>query len=512
MRFQVNGFNTGSVSVTGPGGVFGYGPLPNTGGILIDTKQATPDDNWSVEFNTYPAHYRSDAGDHVTVIPNNLSLSKGGRNTSVRFFYSQVYQPRQKAGDGSTKMFNNQAGVAFATGIKRLHFNSTIVAQKYKSERYRNNSSSYTSKNVDVTAKGRLVYELYPVLNLSALGGYDLNTYEMNSKTTRKRIFYHPSLNFNKTFETFGIFGSVAYQRDSSSMEDSHYSYSPQRRFKTSSFIGTLGFSFRDFLWIRSTIQSNELSVRPRDRKTQPSYFASLDVIKAANLQAVRPSKFLLRANYNNAYNYAGLLAVKLNNASYSAFLNNQTSFETGLDLGIRRTGIAITYFQQRWNHKKEDCPENSGDCGVTPDVLQNITLDGVEVKLDQEIPLRESGRISATAGGMLTWQLQQANGFSYIQKNTYIFLNTAIFVSRFYGSVMVSKEDPYDMWDFNADVPVPLREISVGYHVPEIDSKLLRSARISFNGRNFVTGTINRFGTSVPYRLYAMNFHLKFR
>lgn len=42
----------------------------------------------------------------------------------------------------------------------------------------------------------------------------------------------------------------------------------------------------------------------------------------------------------------------------------------------------------------------------------------------------------------------------------------------------------------------------SIGYQMAEIDLRYLKSARVSFNGRNFITGEPNRYGTTAPYRL----------
>ena len=509
LSFQLNGFNTGKITIGGPGSLFGYGPLANPGGILIDSKTASRDDDWAVTFNAYPALF----GDHyTTVFLNNLSLSKGGPNTSVRFFYNQTYQPEQRSGNISrTKVSGNQAGLTLGTKIKRLFFNSSILAQKYRTETTTN--FEFFSENVDVTAKGKLLYKLHPLLNLSILAGYDRNAYLDDAQTTRKRLFYRASFDFNKTFKTFSVFGSVAYQRDSSSIVDSRYSYSPEKQYEANSIIGTLGFSLNNLLWIRSTIQSNTFSIIQQNRKIYPAYFLSLDILRAtSHLQDIL-SRAVLRINYSEAFNYAHMLSLaSQQGSSYNAFFHNQRSAEAGFDLGFKQTGLAITYFWQDLVRQREDCPTGSGPCSLTDQQLQAVALSGVEIKLDQRLSFSKSVQMLVTAGGTLTWQRQGLNEFwSDRARNTHASLNTAVHARRFFGNVLVNAEDHYDRWDF-AEVPVPLREISFGYSMPEINSRYLKSARVSFIGRNLITGNSNHYLIRSPYRIYTLNLSMRLR
>ena len=374
-------------------------------------------------------------------------------------------------------------------------------------------------RTVDWTGKAKLTYKISKTLSVSGLAVKDANRIIYSDRddenSRNERFLYQSSLDFNKTVgRNLGILASISYQKDVSKFPREFSNRNP--KYEVESWTGVINLSFRNYMWLRSSLQYNKYSAFSKEFKMYPSFYAGIDLLKAFQLKSDLFSAVIFRGSFTKNYDYQQLIAHLAVPSFYDELLENKKSVEVGIDVNFvgTKNKLSLTYFRNNWKRIPNRCDSAAGYCNSVVWLNDNINLRGVELKLDQAIVSNEAIEWGFTAG------LQYAsNIFDYVVRPDYkenctsLFINNVLNVRRFFGSTLISLKtdgDPYHRYYPS----VPLREVVIGYKFQPGKRRTIDGGAISLVGKNVI---INKdrdayLMTMPAFSYYSINLSLNVR
>jgi hypothetical protein len=498
-KYAITGFNTEFVSIAGASGFAGYGPQGANGGILVNSRTAKDSSDWTIDLNMNPILVNFEYGDPQLVMINNVSIAKAINQTRIRAFYNNK---SESSANG------HQAGISVATGYKIVSFESNTLFQRHAigNEHYWK----------DYTIKGKLNIDFTSWLRTSFIAALDRNKYQFEEDWTQQdRLFYQGSIDLRKFIHrNILLTGGISYQRDSIRHSYGFYDDAYGRsKYKTDSWIGTVGFVYRGMISLRSIVQWNKYSAIRSEALRFPAVFGSLDVLRALNLSASYISSLTIHANYGKSFDYPSLYK-RIDEYQNVELLPHRKSFESGLALYVSRTKskLRLSYYANKFESKPERCPPNSGYCGTTLNTFDASEVNGVDIWLDQKASSSGKLNVNVVTGVSLSaTRVLSFGSWSAYQKYRSLFAAITTESKYFFGNILINKLRKNINEFENQEIPV--REFVIGYKILPQREKWISAARLSLVFRNlFTSNYINQWQSDYPaYPYYMLNISVRF-